>query len=199
MIRSDQEVAPLPESPRTPRRSVSIGWSLASLLAAVILAGAFWPDRSRPEPVVKPDEPGKLRGTDVLVDVGREAFRAQLGYGWGPDEVHSGRSRAWIKRHEADVNISLQAGKTYTLWLLAKPFLIKDKFQNIGLFVNGQFLGSSPCAYEDSWQWHRFDVPTAQVKAATRIIIRLGYVRKPSGSSHKRGLLVDKIVLRPNT
>jgi len=106
---------------------------------------------------------------------------------------------AWIKRHEADVDIRLQAGKTYTLWLLAKPFLIKDKFQNIGLFVNGQFLGSSTCAYEESWQWHRFDVPAAEVKATTRIIIRLGYVRKPSGSSHKRGLLVDKIVLRPNT
>jgi hypothetical protein len=59
-IRSDQQVAPLPVSTRAPRRSVSIGWPLAILLvaAAVILSVVFWPDRSRPGPVVKPDEPG---------------------------------------------------------------------------------------------------------------------------------------------
>ncbi|MFT5497297.1 MAG: hypothetical protein ACI9TH_002703 [Kiritimatiellia bacterium] len=142
------------------------------------------------------DEPGMLRPKDVLVDVGKPDYSDQLGYGWSRGEVAEGRTMAWIKKHEADVDVTLQAGKPYTLWLLAKPFLIKDKFQHVGIFINGTFVDSRTCAYEESWKWLKFDVPAAQVKADTRLIIRLGYTRRPPGDDRKLGLLVDKIVFR---
>ena len=135
----------------------------------------------------------------ILIDVGNPEYRAHLGYGWSRDEKSRDRTAAWIKRMEADVFFDAPAtDRPLTLEIETRIFPVKDKRQNVGIYLNGHFIGEQICEDTIKFQTLAYTLPAEHVVAGkNRLIIRIGYLARPKGDGRKVGIFVDQIRIGP--
>lgn len=116
----------------------------------------------------------------VTVPVGRRSAREALGFGWGGPEDNGQENFAWIRRHEADVWLALDAPPgAARLELRAVPFFVPRYQQVIGLFVNGHYVTEWTCPRDNRWRFETYatDLPSGLLHGGrNRITLRVGYV-----------------------
>lgn len=132
----------------------------------------------------------------LLIDVGNPNFRDHLGYGWSLNEHSDGRTAAWLNRMEADVFFKIAKPADHQLEIETKIFQVKDKVQNVGIYMNGKFVGSQLCKPTNDYQTLTYTVNAEHfIKGRNRMIIRVGHRARPKGDGRKLSLFVDKIRL----
>lgn len=142
--------------------------ALGGAVLAVLLAGAACATPAHAAPGA------------VTVPVGRPSAREALGFGWGGPEDNGRENFAWIRRHEADVWLTLDAPPgAARLELRAVPFFVPRYRQVVGLFVNGRFVTEWTCPRDNRWRFETYgaDLPPGLLRGGrNRITLRVGYV-----------------------
>jgi hypothetical protein len=135
----------------------------------------------------------------IVVDVGTREARAMLGFGWSRPERDAERTFTWIKRQEADVWFELEKPTSdYKLHVVAAPLYIHYLQQNIGVYLNDEFVAEWICEQDPAFQDFSTVVPVQYFKEGrNRLILRVGYRRKVPGDKRELGLAVDRITLAP--
>jgi len=141
--------------------------------------------------------PPSLEPARVTLDIGTGDDRRQLGFGWSRSERLGGRTARWISHMEAEAWFDLEKAGEGELEVTAAPFPAPNRRQNIGVFVNGEYLGSWICPTQMQFTTYRMAVPRRVLRhGRNRLILRLGYRRRNHPDKREIGLAVDRIVLR---
>jgi len=144
------------------------------------------------------DWPAETKARDIYIDVGTSASTNALGFGWSRRESSGGRTFAWVKRMEADVWFDADEPQAMEVWLEAQPFLLPDRNQQVGLYVNHRFVAEWQCPGTPSFATFRAEIPEDVVHGGrNRLTLRVGYLRKPARDKRELALAVDRILLRP--
>ena len=134
----------------------------------------------------------------IIIDVGTTEHRDHLGYGWSRNEHSKGRTAAWIKAMEADVFFDAASASTHSLEIETRIFPVKDKRQNVGIYLNGHFISEQACKDQIPFQNLTYTLPAEHIiHGKNRLIIRIGHLARPKGDGRKVGLFVDKITITP--
>lgn len=174
-------------------------WIVAGLALVLgsLLYGFVAPDRVIGGPLEGTPFPSAEQPGDLLIQPGRTASRAALGFGWGRPEITQGRRFAWIQRKEADVYVDLPgAPADMEVWLSAKPLWLAYRRQVIALYVNGRYFTEWVCPESPDFATYRAVLPARLLQPERNTLtLRMAY-RKSGGDRRKLALGVEAILLR---
>ena len=141
------------------------------------------------------------------LDVGSPADEGHVGYGWSRGERNPERSFRWIRALEADATLMVNnvaeddTDGVFHLAVLAAPYYVEGKRQNVGVFVNNTYVDEWVCDDGPDYHTYGVDIPKDMLKPGpNRLTLRMGYRQKPHrGDTRRLALAVDRIVVEYRT
>jgi hypothetical protein len=141
------------------------------------------------------------RAESTSVDVGDEASRPNLGYGWSHWEGTPGGVACWTNKRESDLKVTLDEPEARTFRMRISPCVNFEKDQNVALYINNRFVKEWVLPRDPAMAWYEAAVPATFFKASENTVtFRVGYIMSPGGGEKRKlGICVDKVEFDTST
>ena len=134
--------------------------------------------------------------TNLVIELADPPANVQRGFGWLQPEQNDDFSFVWMNHLEADVWVTLDSTAATEIEIRAVPYY-HDRSQNLGLYVNGRWIGEWICSIHSKWRLETYTakIPDGVLKLGqNRITLRASY--RIGDEDRQYAVAVSRITLR---